>query len=197
MTAVQESFEVLIEGITAVNAPADPGTYLGIIYATRHENYLEIDVTDFKAQFAGNKLVTFMIKTNTLSNARVVFNSRENPVNPPQLEIISLDPVNSRTRLAAEEIMRENKSGLTASSVYPNPVKDRILVNVSNRHSVDVSLQLLNVSGSRYQAGAENRIVPGGKAESYISNLALQSGLYLLKVHSEKHTEIVKVLVAE
>jgi len=73
-----------------------------------------------------------MIKTNTLSNARVVLNSRENPDSPPQLEIITTGPVTSEARLTAEEIVPESESGLNASSVYPNPVKDRIMVNVSN-----------------------------------------------------------------
>lgn len=185
-------------GITAANAPEDPGTYLEGIYVTRHKNYLEIDVKDFaQAQIDGNKILTFMIKTASPSNARVVFNSRENAINPPQLEIISIGPVNSEARLAAQETMPEDKSDPNASSVYPNPVKDRIMVNISSRHSADLRLQLFNVLGNCFQVETENGITPGGKVDLDISNLALRSGLYLLKVHSEKHSEVLRVLVAE
>ena len=185
-------------GITAANAPTDAGTFLGNIRVKQQKQYLEIDVTNFvKAQLAGDKSLTLMIKATGLSNARVVFNSRENSDNPPQLEIITTGPVTSQARLAYKETMTENEGRINASSIYPNPVIDRIMVNVSDRHSADVELQLLNVSGTSYQAEAESRIVPGEKADINISNLALRSGLYLLKVHSKKHSEVLKVLVAD
>jgi len=75
-------------GITFNNAPAASTPALTAAGVTDQAKYYDFDVTDYvKAQLAGDKVVSFLIKDIANQNRNIVFNSKENKLNPPQLVI--------------------------------------------------------------------------------------------------------------
>ncbi len=78
------------KGITWNNAPAALSSSIGSVSVNNQAKYYELDVTDFvKAQFAGDKIVSFLIKDIAYQNKKLAFASRQNAKNHPQLVIIS------------------------------------------------------------------------------------------------------------
>lgn len=75
-------------GITFNNAPAASSSAITSVGVTDQAKYYEFDVTAYvKAQAAGDKVVSFLIKDIINQNRTIVFNSKENTANPPQLVI--------------------------------------------------------------------------------------------------------------
>ena len=75
-------------GITSGNAPAALSNPSGSVSVSNISQYYEIDVTDFvKTQFESDKVVSFLIKDPASQNKNLVFNSKENNTNQPQLVI--------------------------------------------------------------------------------------------------------------
>lgn len=75
-------------GITFNNAPAASTPALTAAGVTDQAKYYDFDVTDYvKAQVAGDKVVSFLIKDIASRNRNIVFNSKENKLYPPQLVI--------------------------------------------------------------------------------------------------------------
>lgn len=184
--------------ITGANAPAEITTTLGTLKVMQQKSYFEVDITDFaKAQIGGNKLLTLFIEPVYASNNRIVFNSRENAVNPPQLLITTTAPIGSRARRTAAETATDEKGDITASAVFPNPVKAHLSVQIGNQHHENISLQLINAAGKNYNLKPESELRGGGKAEVNISNLSLGTGIYLLKVQSDNASEVLRILVTE
>ena len=79
-------------GITFNNAPAASASALTLVGVSDQAKYYEMDVTDYvKSQLAGDKVVSFLIKDISNQNKNVVFNSKENRSNTPQLVIGTSD----------------------------------------------------------------------------------------------------------
>jgi hypothetical protein len=77
-------------GITFNNAPAASTTALSSAAVNNQARYYELDVTNYvKTQYSTDKKVSFLIKSPTNQNKKLVFNSRENARNQPQLIIVS------------------------------------------------------------------------------------------------------------
>lgn len=75
-------------GITYSNAPAAASAALSTTSVNSQVQYYEFDVTNYVVnQFAGDKVVSFLIKDAINQNSNIVFNSRENSKNSPQLII--------------------------------------------------------------------------------------------------------------
>lgn len=75
-------------GITWNNAPAASGPPLSSAAVNDQSKYYELDVSaSVKAQFAGDKVVSFLIKDTLNQNRNLVFSSKENNTNKPQLII--------------------------------------------------------------------------------------------------------------
>lgn len=75
-------------GITSNNAPAASTAALTSAGVTDQATYYDFDVTNYvKAQQAGDKVVSLMIKDVANQNKNLPFNSKENKANPPQLVI--------------------------------------------------------------------------------------------------------------
>jgi len=172
---------------------------LGSVSVNDVFQYYEIDVTSYmKAQQqAGDSLVSFMLKDPKERNTRLTFNSRENGANPPQLVIIPAPETNAAARTGQEEISVVTEAEPEQSSVYPNPAGKQFTVQLSTRHSENISFDLLNNSGQSYKVVTAEKARAGQKAEVDISALALSSGIYMLKIHSEATTEVIKILVTE
>ncbi|WP_161597203.1 CBM96 family carbohydrate-binding protein [Dyadobacter flavalbus] len=186
-------------GIVNSNAPAASTRSLGYVAVNDAYKYYEIDVTSYvKAQQqAGETLVSLQLADPNSRNTRVVFNSKESSSYPPQLIVQTPPVVISNTRLSKEEISTNLKAEPESSSVYPNPVRNKFTIQISGKHSADVTLDLTNNSGQSYQLVAAQKVIAGQKTEVDISNLPLSKGVYLLKVQSSNTSEVLKVLVTE
>ncbi|TLU96067.1 CBM96 family carbohydrate-binding protein [Dyadobacter sediminis] len=172
---------------------------LGSVAVNNAYKYYEIDVTSYvKAQQqAGDPLVSFMLRDPNKRNTRLTFNSRENASNPPQLVIIPAPETNAAARTNQEEISLSLEAEPEPSSVYPNPVRKQFTVQISGKHSEDISLDLLNNAGQSYQVVTAQKAIAGQKTDVDISGLALSSGIYMLKIKSEAATEVIKLLVTQ
>jgi hypothetical protein len=142
-------------------------------------------------------VVSFLLSDWNARNTGLVFNSRENSTNPPQLILQTQPVVNSNTRLNQEEVSSTLEAEPEQSSVFPNPVRKQFTVQVSSKHREDITLDLLNSSGKSYQVVTSQKAIAGQKAEVDISGLALSSGIYMLKIQSETAIEVIKLLVVE
>lgn len=75
-------------GITFNNAPTNITGTLNTANVNNQRKYIEFDVTSFvKSQFSGDKKVSFVLKDAGYKSANLIFNSRENSANKPQLVI--------------------------------------------------------------------------------------------------------------
>jgi len=78
--------------ITKNNAPAASTAALSSAAVNNQKKYYEFDVTSYiKTQIAGDKIASFLIKDPSNQNISIVFNSKENTQNPPQLIITPAD----------------------------------------------------------------------------------------------------------
>ncbi|KAA6438990.1 DNRLRE domain-containing protein [Dyadobacter flavalbus] len=187
------------ELISNNNAPEPFTPSLGYAVVNEVYKYYEIDVSGYvKArQQAGETMVSLFLEDPDKRNTQVVFNSKENSDNLPQL-IVQTPPENSNVaRWNQEAIALETAQDAQESAVYPNPVKGRFTISVSSRHSEDISLYLLNSTGQSDPVITLQKARAGQKAEADISGLAINPGIYLLKIHSAAATEVLKLLVTE
>lgn len=80
-------------GIIASNAPTGTPVFLGKFNSLRKARFYEIDITEFvKSQLAQDKTLTLILADLFTTNKRVMFNSRENAVNPPELIVTTTEP---------------------------------------------------------------------------------------------------------
>ncbi|GGC06742.1 hypothetical protein GCM10011325_36960 [Dyadobacter sediminis] len=183
-------------GITFSNAPSHLNPALESRTSVRGElKYYDMDVTDFvRSQVAGDKVVSLAIVT-AYNNNLINIHSKENTSGfAPQLIITTSAPS------AAARIAMENESPeivvAPASTIYPNPAKDHIMLEVSSGHKSNIDLKLTNMIGSQFQLqrtgaeGSSSRLKVGLPDK-------LQAGMYLLKVQSNEFSEVFKVLVKE
>ncbi|KAA6432735.1 DNRLRE domain-containing protein [Dyadobacter flavalbus] len=186
-------------GISKNNAPAASTASLGSVAVNDKYKYYEIDVTSYvKAQQAsGSNLVTLLLADPNNRNTRLVFNSKENSANPPQLVIQPASVSNSSARLNQEGIMAENAQAEQGSSIYPNPVKKQFTVSLSMQHAGPISFELVSSAGKGYAVRTTQDAKAGEKAEVNISDLTLSTGIYMLKIQSQAATEVIKMLVTE
>ncbi|KAA6438352.1 DNRLRE domain-containing protein [Dyadobacter flavalbus] len=192
-------------GITGSNAPTGPSTFLNsfVINDYRHRaKFFEIDITEFaKAQFDQDKTLTLMLADMSSANKRIIFNSRENTVNPPELLLFSSLPAITNTRTGeaknSDEVKVDTESERTASTIFPNPAQKHVTIQIGNKHQENISLELINAAGISYPVNTKEELHAGSKVEADISGLSLSKGIYLLKVHSSNTSEILKVLITE
>jgi N-acetylneuraminic acid mutarotase len=75
-------------GITFNNAPAGTATALSTAGIDNQAKYIEFDVTNYViTQLAGDKIVSFVLRDPANKNINLIFNSRDNIRNKPQLII--------------------------------------------------------------------------------------------------------------
>ena len=127
-------------------------------------------------------------------NSRLLFNSKENAFNRPQL-VVQLAPESNQNTRLSQENSNETAKANPESYVYPNPVKDHFTVSVSKQHAGPVSFELISESGKGYAIPGAEHVRAGEKAQVSISGLSLSSGIYLLKIKSDAFTEVIKTLV--
>ncbi|KAA6437067.1 DNRLRE domain-containing protein [Dyadobacter flavalbus] len=178
------------------NAPVASTPSLGYVAVNNQYKYYEIDVTSYvKAQQEfGNDLLTLLLADPNSRNNRLVFNSKENSVNAPQLVIQPASVSNSAARFNQEEIA-ENAQSEQESVIFPNPVKDQFTVSLSMQHAGSISFEMINPAGKSYSLRKAENTGARKKAEVDISGLTLSTGIYMLKIQSDTATEVIKMLV--
>ncbi len=127
-------------GITFSNAPAPLTPALVSARVDNQSKYYELDVTNFvKKEFAGDKIVSFVIKDTTNGNKSVTFNSKENTAFIPQL-FITADTV---------------RQTISSSPKTFTPLADAYIRNGSyaaNNYGTDTSLLVKGASSGYTRA---------------------------------------------
>ncbi|WP_221393799.1 malectin domain-containing carbohydrate-binding protein [Dyadobacter sp. NIV53] len=184
-------------GINWDTAPASSGAILGSVLVDNNAKYYEINVTTFiKAQASGDKTASIFLTNPTNQNSQVTLNSRENTASQPQL-IVEYSPVIKPVARISQEVFGKETEEIVTSKIYPNPASKLFTVEVSDRHSGKVSLQLTALSGTTYPIQQPEAQKSGVKAEIDISSLRLAEGIYVLKIQSDVFIEVVKLLVTK
>lgn len=184
-------------GITWNNKPAS-----GTLLATLTGNsavYSEWNISNqVLSELAGDKVLSLRI-VSTVANATTdkLFSSKEatNTSQRPQLVLTSgISPaplmasiVNSKNCLVSSA---QSEDDNITVRVYPNPVKDRIKVDL-DKYKNGTDIELFSLYGKRLF----QQKVTGSNAELNVSQLA--TGLYILKVFADNKTvatiKIIKV----
>lgn len=180
-------------------APAASTPLLSSVGVTNVAKYYELDVTGYvKAkQQAGDLLINFLLRDDNARNSRLTFNSRENPVNPPQLVIQTVEEASSAARTGQHEITTTLEKEPEQSTVFPHPATKHFTVELSGRHSENIDLDLINQNGQSYKIQLPEQAKAGQKVEVDITDYSISSGIYMLKIKSEAATEVIKMLIAE
>ncbi|WP_229214193.1 CBM96 family carbohydrate-binding protein [Dyadobacter flavalbus] len=185
--------------ITWNNAPTDVTGYSSHTVVTDNPKYHDLDVTEFiQQQINGDGIATLLLEwiaRDTRSN----YNSRENSLNPPQLLIYTDSPVNSNMRInqESESAVSFLEAKQEKSVIYPNPVQRQFSITFSEKHTGNISLNIINQQGRSIHVGIVEKSIAASKAEIDISNLAISKGVHMLQIQSETKTEVVKLLIAE
>ncbi|HLL44104.1 MAG TPA: DNRLRE domain-containing protein [Segetibacter sp.] len=188
-------------GITFNNAPAASTTALSSAAVNNQARYYELDVTNYvKTQYSTDKKVSFLIKSPTNQNKKLVFNSRENARNQPQLIIVSAANRSNNTSsnelpIVAPGNFGESLKDVKIPVVYPNPTEKRFNIRFPANYEGRFLLDIVNEAGIVYKLG-EPRISAGGSNINIdISKFSLQPGVYFLRINSnERHNQIKLVI---
>ena len=130
-----------------------------------------------QAQAAGDKTMSLQLKQPTQVNRSLIFNSKENASNPPQLVIVSGG--SGGARISQEDLVEVEVAESVVeveyekSIIYPNPIRNqRFTLEVSKKHSSDVALKLISPSGRIFDLNVPG-LGDGGKKEVDVSRHSL------------------------
>ena len=186
-------------GITFNNLPVASTSALASVGVTSQSKYYELDVTNYvKSQLSGDKIVSLLIKNPTNQNSNLVFKSRENANNKPELVILSAA---SRSTLNEFELNKSSEDisattrNLKTTIVYPNPSKGHFNLKFPNDYEGDFFLDIVDQTGRVYNIGKTTVQIGGASKTVDISNLSLAPGVYYLRIKSKTKNEEVKLVV--
>jgi N-acetylneuraminic acid mutarotase len=183
-------------GITFNNAPAASTSALSSVGVNNQAEYHEIDVTSYvKSQFAGDKTVSLLIKDATNQNSKMVFKSKENVNNRPQLIIYSTAsrPTSEGTLEITRTEEGTSEKKLEKPIVYPNPAQKRFTIKFPEDYKGYFSLEIADENGRTYNLGKRTSQPAGIDID--ISNLSLRPGVYFLKIKSDTRSEEMKLVI--
>ncbi|MEJ7680666.1 MAG: DNRLRE domain-containing protein [Segetibacter sp.] len=185
-------------GITFNNAPAASTSALSSVGVNNTAKYYEVDVTSFvKTQFAGDKIVSFLIKDPGNQRSKLVFNSKENANNEPQLVVVSAQNSNASSSVVSrpEHDIFISEENLKKPVIYPNPLQKQFNIRFPGTYNGDFNFTIADQMGRMYNLG-KMRIQPGGSNINIdISKFSLRPGVYILKINSGTKSEEMKFIV--
>jgi glucose/arabinose dehydrogenase len=171
--------------ITWNNKPAADATILATATVTGTTNqYYEWDLTQHivSLRSAGINSVTLKLVNTNSTNNQVIFNSKEAAANRPQLVVADAGaPLTRHTEKS------ENYTGQMNISIYPNPVKNNLIIHNYSETGV---MTLYDLNGKLLR---EQIVVANAVQQIAVGNL--KNGMYLLKIQNEKGTVIKKIFV--
>jgi hypothetical protein len=184
-------------GITFSNAPAASSAALGVVAINNIAKYYEVDVTNFmKAQYAGDKTASLLIKDEATQNKNLNFNSRENANYRPQLIIYPnaarTSGSNNQSSIAAKFLTDQN---IEKPKVYPNPLNNSFTIQLPAQYTGAFALHIADPSGETFEIG-KYQLKPGERSLNIdISHLSLRPGVYFLKINSTLKNEFIKLII--
>ncbi len=90
-------------------------------------------------------------------------------------------------------ISLDETGGKSFVTVYPNPVNDRLNVQMELNTGARVKLVLMDLNGKQLAVLSENRL-PAGKHEVFATLPVLASGLYVLQIQMNEHSIFQKII---
>jgi hypothetical protein len=210
-------------GITFSNAPIASTQQLNRIGVNNVAKYYELDVTNFvKAQFAGDKIVTLLLKDSANGNRNLSFNSKENAQNPPELIIDSSGNASAKSlfvesysapvlsAVSEQSVLAKTKNDLFSveeangsqnsfetPQLYPNPVHNKFTIEFPSKYHGIFTIQIVDLFGRKYNIGKVNLKTGGALMDINISTLSLKAGVYFLRLHSDDSAknDVMKVII--
>ncbi len=76
-------------------------------------------------------------------------------------------------------------------NIYPNPVKENLFLNVNLRESENISLQVIDAMGKKHYSSKHENLT-AGKHTFEINSEILSSGIYFIRIETDKGSVIVK-----
>jgi hypothetical protein len=187
-------------GITWNNAPAPAGPPIAstnILSEYDSNRYYIFDVTDFvRTERAGDKIATFMLKDSKSSNQKLSFQSKEGNYQP-LLVIYTHSPYTPTARLSQDISIPSTEFEIEKSSIYPNPAQKSFTLQISDKHDLHLSAELVDVSGKRMRLNIPKDIRPGSKTEVDLAPLSVRPGIYLINLRSTVFMETHKLMITQ
>lgn len=124
------------------------------------------------------------------SNHRVMFTTlafTNSDVSIMRDSILAL--INSTTTI------NELPAGVSAFSVYPNPVSESISVNLTLEESTDLSIEILDLTGKQVALIADEKKINGNYNKSYNTS-SLPNGNYMVRLNANNKSLIERIHVA-
>lgn len=90
----------------------------------------------------------------------------------------------------SEELVEESNDETPAFRAYPNPVRDKLIIEPSTYTGARIEVAVYDAYGRQYQAGATE--TSAGSFEVNMS--AMQSGIYFIRLQGETEVEIIRVI---
>jgi hypothetical protein len=173
--------------INKYNAPGASTASLGYVAVNNVYKYYEIDVTSYvkSQQQAGDALVSLLLNDPNNRNTRLIFNSKENGANAPQLIVQTAAVTTSNTREGVEEIIAQAEEEIT---IFPNPAIETLNINMADWHKVK-TVELLN--------GRSDVVYhSGNKPVQSVNIRELPTGIYFVRIGMvDGSASVRKVLV--
>lgn len=182
-------------GITFNNAPAAATAALSSAGVNNIANYYELDVTSYvKTQFAGDKIVTFLIKDPLTKNSNLVFNSKEKAANKPQLVVVSSATTTAATVSRPATDINNLRESFKKPVIYPNPMRRQFNIKFPADYAGDFNFSIADQGGRIYNLG-KLRIQRGSNMNIDVSRFSLRPGVYFLRITSPAKNEEMKIVV--
>ncbi len=140
--------------------------------------------------------MSFLLKDAANTAKYIQLNSKENNQNRPQLLISTSSantPLVSNTADLSKEIL---SSSLSKTRVYPNPVLNKLNIELSNNYKGFVYVKIVDPEGRIYDLGKMKPTPGAALLEIDISRMSLSKGIYFLHLNTEaKEAEIIKFVI--
>ena len=164
--------------ITYANKPVPQTTVLDSVTVNSNVNaFYEWDITSHinALKTSGATSVSLVIKNTTFNNSnRIIFRSRENASNGPQLLVTA-----GAARALPYSINNPVENNLLQVNVYPNPAKGRFTIQYSAAFN-NGTLQLFDAGGRMVQqhllTQINNQIISAANLQNGVYSLLLQKG---------------------
>jgi len=181
-------------GITFNNAPAAATPALDTLVVNNIAKYYEVDITAYvQAELAGDKTVSLFLKDPFTKNTNLVFNSRENIANNPQLVVTSSVTASGNTlnNFIPDEAHEEEERPI----VFPNPSKGIFNLQFPDHFEGLTSIDIYDQAGRIYNI--DKIRVPHGGLDVLInvSKFKLKPGVYYLRIKGSEQTEQFPIII--
>ena len=97
--------------------------------------------------------------------------------------------------ISSTTAINELPTGVSAFSVYPNPVSESVSVNLTLKENTDLSIEILDVTGKQVALIADVKKINGNYTKSFNTS-SLPDGNYLIRLNANNKSSIEQIHVA-